>query len=178
MATKGNTTKNEVVTNLDVLSESQQAKVVEIKQAGGQAEVTKCRFCGKYLIRDKSVEQEAGDYCEHLREDLGYTTETLMAHRATMSAPTAPEGYIKVADLHKICEAAGIPVNRMVNAIGRDRGLSAPIDPRFRPVYVKGTRWVDGWCATKEGLAMIAGVRPTKDQKAQAEVKQLEEAVK
>ena len=178
MTAKGKTQKNEVVTNLAELTENQRAKVVEIKQAGGQAEVTKCRFCGKILIRDKSVEQEAGDYCEHLREDLGYTTETLMAHRATMSAPTVPEGWIKVSDLHKICETNGIPVNRMVTAIGRDRGLSAPIDPRFKPLYVNGKRYLDPWCATKEGLAMIAGVRPTKDQKAQAEVKALEDAVK
>lgn len=167
---------NEVVTDLSQLSESQLQKVTEIKQAGGTAEVTKCQYCGKYLIRDKSIEQEAGDLCASLHEN--YTSEELMAHRGTMSAPEAPAGYIKVADLHKICEANGIPVNRMVNAIGRDRGLTPPIDPRFRPVYVKNVRYVDGWAATKEGLAMIAGTKPTKDQKAKAEVAALEEAVK
>lgn len=175
MATKGKS-KNEVITDLSQLTEAQLQKVQEIKQAGGQAEVTRCRFCGKTLVRDKSIDQEAGDLCEHLHER--FTPEELMAHRGTMSAPTAPEGYIKVAQLHQICEANGIPVNRMVTAIGRDRSLEPPIDPRFRPVYVKGVRWVDPWCASKEGLAMIAGTRPTKEQKIQAEIQALEEANK
>jgi len=86
MAAKG---KNKIV-GLDELTEGQLKKVKDIRQSGGEAEVTKCRFCGKILIRDKSIEQEAGDYCEHLHEELGYTTESLMAHRNTMSATTVP----------------------------------------------------------------------------------------
>lgn len=172
MATKG---KNQIVTNLDELTESQTKKVQEIKAQGGVAEVTKCRFCGKILIRDKSIEQEAGDLCERLHEK--YSSEELMAHRGTMSGTVVPEGWIKVSDLHKICEANGIPVNRMVNAIGRDRGLSEPIDPRFRPLYVGRNRWLDPWCASKEGLAMIRGTNPTKDEKAQAEIAELANAV-
>jgi len=168
-------TKNAKVTNLDELTPSQQEKVRDIKASGGQAEVTKCRFCGKILVRDASIEQEAGDLCEKLHQSM--TNEDLMAHRGTMTATAVPEGYIKVADLHKICEANGIPVNRMVNAIGRDRALKSAIDPRFAPVYVGRTRYVSGFCATKDGLAMIRGIKPTKDEQAKAEVAELADAV-
>ena len=164
--------KNEIVTDLLNLSDTQRQRVRDIKAEGGKAEVTKCRFCGKFLVRDISVEQEAGDLCEKLHEQ--YSTESLMAHRATMSATAAPQGYIKVADLHKICVRADIPVNRMVNAIGRDRGLSPAIDPRFTPIYVGNCRWVDAFCATKAGLAMIAGSKPTKQQKIKAELAALD----
>lgn len=168
-------TKNQKVTNLDELTEGQQKKVRDIKQAGGQAEVTKCRFCGKILIRDKSIEQEAGDLCEELHAK--YTNEELMAHRGTMSATTVPEGWIKVSDLHKICEANGIPVNRMVNAFGRDRGLGEPLHPKFRPLYVGRVRWLDPWCASEEGLAFLKGIRPTKQEKIEAELSDLADAV-
>lgn len=175
MATK-DTKKNEIVKDLTKLTDAQKKQVREIRQQGGEVEVTKCRFCGKFLIRDKSIEQEAGDLCEQLHQQ--YTSEQLMAHRATMTVAKAPEGFIKVSELHKICEREGIPVNRMVTAIGRDRGLSAPIHPKFKPIYVGNTRYLDPWCATKEGLAVIRGVKPTKDEKAKAEVAALEAAVK
>jgi hypothetical protein len=167
--------KNEIITDLTKLSDAQKEQVKTIRKEGGEVEVTKCRFCGKFLIRDKSVEQEAGDLCEKLHET--YTNEALMAHRATLTVAKPPEGWIKVAELHKICEANDIPVNRMVVAIGRDRGLSDPIVERLRPVYVGNARWVDGWAATVEGLATIRGAKLTKSEKAQAEIAELEDAV-
>jgi hypothetical protein len=93
-----------------------------------------------------------------------------------MTATVAPEGYIKVADLHRICEKHSIPVARMVKAIGGDRSLKAPLDPRFTPIYVGATRYVSGWCATKEGLDMLKGEKKTKDEKAKAELAELEQA--
>lgn len=174
MATK-ESKKNEIVKDLTNLTDAQKKQVSEIRQQGGEVEVTKCRFCGKILIRDKSIEQEAGDLCEKLHEK--YSSEALMQHRATMTVAKVPEGFIKVSELHKICEREGIPVNRMVVAIGRDRGLSDPIHPKFKPVYFGNTRYLDPWCATKEGLAMIRGARPTKDEKVKAEISALETAV-
>jgi hypothetical protein len=164
--------KNKVVTDLSTLSEQQLAQVAEIKAAGGEAEVTKCHRCGKLLIRDKSIEQEAGDLCYKF-DEKGITEETLMAHRATMTLPAVPEGYISVADLHRICQKHGIPVHRMVMAIGGDRSLNAPLAAEFTPVFVKGRRYVPGESASKEGLAMLRGNRPTKDEKAKAEVEAL-----
>lgn len=164
--------KNQVITNLDELTEAQLQKVQDIKADGGVAEITKCRFCGKILIRDKSIEQEAGDLCEKLHEK--YTPEELAQAKMNRTVTQLPEGYIAIPVLHKICEANGVPVNRMVNAIGRDRGLSEPIDERLRPVYFGRTRYVSGWAATPEGLAVIAGSKPTKAQKAQQEVAELE----
>lgn len=172
MAAKG---KNAIVTNLDELTEAQTKKVREIKAQGGEAEVTKCRFCGKILIRDKSIEQEAGDLCEKLHEQ--FTNEQLMEHRGTMTATAVPEGWIKVSELHKICEREGIPVNRMVNAFGRDRGLGAPLHPKFRVLYVGRARYLDPWCASKEGLDFLRGIRPTKQDKIEAEIAELADAV-
>lgn len=166
-----------VAINTTNLTPAQMQKVNDIRQAGGVAEAVKCIYCGKILVREQSMGRGSGDLCEHLRE-IGYTTEALMAHRATMSAPTAPEGWITVASLHKICEANGIPVNRMVNAIGRDRGLGEPIDPRFRPLYVGNKRFLNPWCASPEGLAMIRGGKLTKSEKITAELAELENAVK
>jgi hypothetical protein len=116
------------------------------------------------LVRDKSIEQEAGDLCAHY-DEMGITQEALMEHRKKMSATVAPEGYIKVADLHKICVKQGIPVARMVKAIGGDRSMKPVLEPRFRPVYVGQTRYVSGWCASKEALDMLRGDKPTKAQK-------------
>ncbi len=165
--------KNKVVTDLTVLSETQAKQVAEIKAAGGEAEVTKCHRCGKLLVRDKSIEQEAGDLCAHF-DEAGITPETLMAHRATMTATVPPEGFIKVADLHKICVKHGIPVARMVKAIGGDRSLNPVLEPRFTPIYVGQTRWLDPWCASKEALDLLKNIRPTKADKAKAEIAELE----
>jgi hypothetical protein len=165
--------KNAVVTDLSLLSEAQEKQAQDIRAAGGEVEVTKCHRCGKILVRDKSIEAEAGDLCAHF-DASGITPEYLMQHRATMTVTTLPEGMIKVAELHKICEREGIPVNRMVNAIGKDRGLSDPIDPRLKPVYFGNARYVSAWSSTKEGLAVIRGVQPTKQQKIDAELAELE----
>jgi hypothetical protein len=160
--------KNKVVA-VSELTENQKKAVSTIVADGGKAEVTKCQYCGKILIRDISIEQEAGDYCSHLREE-GKDTAFLMAHRATMTATEAPEGFIKVAQLHKICERNNVPVARMVKAIGGDRKLVSPIDPRFTPIYVGNARWVDPFCSTKEGLAMIMGITSPKATKAPKKV--------
>jgi hypothetical protein len=165
--------KNKVVTDLSALTEAQAKQVKEIKAVGGDVEVTKCHRCGKLLIRDKSIEQEAGDLCAHLDAE-GITPEALMAHRATMSATVPPEGYIKVADLHKICVKHGIPVARMVKAIGGDRSRGPILEPRFTPVYVGQTRWLDPWCSSKEALDLLKNIRPTKADKAKAELSELE----
>jgi hypothetical protein len=165
--------KNVIVQDLSVLSEAQQEQAKAITEAGGEVVVYKCHRCKKYLLRDKSIEAEAGDLCAHFDKE-GVTEEYLMQHRATMTVTVLPEGMIKVADLHKICEKNGIPVNRMVNAIGKDRALTPPTDERLRPVFFKNARYVSAWAATPEGLAVIRGVQPTKQQKIDAEFAELE----
>ena len=154
------------------LTEAQKKEVAKIQAEGGEVLIYKCHRCGKTLVRDKSIEVEAGDLCAHY-DAQGITPADLLEHRKSMTVAELPEGMIKVSDLHKICEREGIPVNRMVEAIGRDRALKKAIDPRFQPVYHKNARWVSNFCATKEGLAMIRGTQKTKQEKIEAELQAL-----
>lgn len=137
------------------LTESQADKIAEIKAAGHDVIITKCLRCGKTLIKDTSIENEQGDYCNHLFNELGYTTEALAAHRAAMSSTEVPEDWVKVAALHKICVREGIPVASMVKAMGGDRALGTPLNEMWVPLYVGNARWLDPFCATPEGLDQL-----------------------
>ena len=150
-------------------------KVVTKTDADGNTKY-KCQYCGKCLSREESLENESGDYCHHLREQ-GMDTSYLKEHRQRLTVADVPEGYIKLASLDRICKKEGIPISRMVRAIGGDRALSEPIREEFRPIYVGNARYVDGWCASEEGLDFLrnlSGGSPRKAKKA-AEVDELEE---
>ena len=125
----------------------------------------RCRHCGKWLLKESSVEIEQGDYCAHIREQ-GWDDATLMKHRLSMTKDEVPENYIKVTgQLNPICRKNGVPVGRMVTAIGGDRCLEgvSPVDPRLTPIYSGRNRWVSPWAATPEGLARIIGVKPLRN---------------
>lgn len=139
----------------EVLTQKQQDRLAEMRQAGMEVVVLKCLVCGKYLVREKTVEAGLGDYCDTLVE-LGWTPEKFAEHRQGMSQSAPEDGMIKVADLHKICVTKKIPVSRMVRAIGGDRCLNGKgISQEFTPIYVKGTRWVSSYCASPDGLKQI-----------------------
>ena len=159
---KKNAIGNDIIdlgTVLGQLSEAQAEKVQAIQQSGGKVEISKCVHCGKYLVRDASIEAEEGDRCAELYDTLGYTKEGLLEHRMSMTQSVVPDGYIKVAALHKLLVKEGIPVSRMVNLMGKDRSINGALDPRFQPVYVGNARWLPGWCASKEGLAFMANYK-------------------
>lgn len=157
MATKdGKTT--EVVLSKTMATKAQAKKIAKIQQEGGAAELVKCLHCGKVLVRDTSIEREEGDLCSHLYQELGHTAESLREIRAKATVAAVPEKMIKIAALHRICVSKGIPVSRMVVAIGGDRGLNAPADKRLKPIYVGNARYVSDWAATAEGLALIASI--------------------
>ena len=139
----------------DALTEAQAAKVAEIRQAGGKVEITKCQRCGKTLVRDLCVEREEGDLCSHYYDELGMTKDDLATERAKRTIKEVPQGWIKTRQLHRICESHSIPVSRMVKAMGTDRGMGPLLDPRFEFKYVGNARYVDGWCASEEGLALL-----------------------
>ena len=124
-------------------------------------EFVKCQHCGKKVTREEAVELESGSYCQHLR-DAGYTTESLAAHRASLTVEEIPDGWIKVAALHKKLQKEGIPVARMVRAFGGDRALDGPLHPKFKVVYVGRARYLDPWCASSEGLEYLRGLGSTK----------------
>lgn len=148
----------EVVLSKTQATLAQAKKIAKIQQEGGAAELVKCLRCGKILVRDTSVEREEGDLCSHLYDELGHTVESLRAVRAAATVAAVPEKMIKIAALHRICVSKGIPVSRMVTAIGGDRGLNAPADKRLKPIYVGNARYVSDWAATPEGLALISSI--------------------
>ena len=119
----------------------------------------KCQHCGKWILREEAVAEEQGDYCKHIREDLGYTTLTLAEHRKSMTVVDPPTGWIKVASMGKICEREGIPVSTLVRAFGNDRSLNPPLHPKFQVVYCGNSRWLDPWCATPDGLNFLRSLK-------------------
>lgn len=124
-------------------------------------DVVTCEICGKTLTREQSQEAGMGHRCETLRQQ-GWDAKKLQTHYAKLRVDEVPEGYIKVAQLHKTInrERANIPgltVSKMVRAIGRDRAIEGPAHPIAKPVYdQRNHRWVNEWLATKEGLTAIA----------------------
>lgn len=122
---------------------------------------TVCKVCGKHLTREASAANEMGHRCERLLE-AGWDAESLSKHYAKVTVTEVPDGYIKLAELHKKVKAAqhkvpGLTISKMVKAIGRDRGLEAPSHPIATPVYdTRKHRWVNGWLATAAGLKAIA----------------------
>lgn len=120
----------------------------------------KCTICGKHLTREKSVKAEIGHRCDTLIAN-GWTGEKLTKHYAKVTG-AIPEGYIKVADLHRTIDRKkatipGLTVSKMVKAIGKDRAIEGPTHPIAKPIYDnRRTRWVNPWLATTAGLKAIA----------------------
>ena len=123
-----------------------------------------CSTCGKVITNPKSIANGQGNLCaRHAKR--GYTPAKFAQHRQSMQS-TVPANFIKVAALHKKIVAtqanpktaiAGLSVNKMVTAIGRDRCLSGSPHPIATPIYApNGHRWVNPWLATKNGLLAIA----------------------
>jgi hypothetical protein len=53
---------------------------------------------------------------------------------------------IKVSELGKICASMGVPVGRLVKAMGGDRAKEEPRSPEWKPVMVGRTRYVAMSC--------------------------------
>lgn len=128
----------------------------------------KCQFCGKKITAEDAIEAEAGSYCHHLREQ-GLDDAALADIRSGKTVAEVPEGWVKIAAVHHLCDARGIPISALVRCFGGDRGLDPVLEPRFAFVYCGKARWVDGWVATSEGLAFIAKeARKAKIEKSEA----------
>jgi hypothetical protein len=152
----------------------------------------KCRHCGKYISREEDLNSESGSYCRHLRE-TGWDDQALKEYRLTWTRPEIPvsedgKPYIKVAALDKMLKKLGIPVIRMVKAMGGDRSLEGPRHPKFQPFYVGRARYIHPWCASPEGLDYLKGSgskdsveapagKTRKSVKAPAEVQELAEVL-
>lgn len=132
-----------------------------------------CKHCGKWILRDTAIEAGEGDWCEHVHDELGLTAADLANHRKEFSVEQVPGDYIKLATLDKICKRAGVPICRMVDAIGGDRVAVALVDKSkrneihewFRVVYVGSVRWIPQESATEAGLKLIIGDKPLRGSK-------------
>jgi hypothetical protein len=86
----------------------------------------------------------------------------LQNHYAKISVTATPQGYIKVAQLHKTILAqkhkiAGLTISKMVKAIGSDRASNPPSNPIAQPYYLPNRhRVVNAWLATPQGLQATA----------------------
>jgi hypothetical protein len=67
--------------------------------------------------------------------------------------------WIKTSILHRTLVKEGIPVARMVNAMGGDRGLESASRDEFSFVYCGRARWVHPWCGSMEGLTYLREYR-------------------
>ena len=119
-----------------------------------------CTICGKTLTREQSVKNEIGHRCDTLIAQ-GWTGEKLRKHEASQTGPV-PEGYVKLSTFkpliaRKQAKIAGLTVTKLVNVIGKDRGVEPPLHPIAKPIYdSRRTRWVNPWLATDAGLTAIA----------------------
>ena len=111
----------------------------------------KCSVCGKPLEDPESIKAGIGPLCRL----KNWTKEKIDARMAELKADAAPEGWLKIADVHNELVKLGVPVARMVRAIGGDRGMEAPINDSFRIVYVGRTRYVSPECLNDESLKLL-----------------------
>jgi hypothetical protein len=110
--------------------------------------------------KGKTVKAGQGSRCAHIAQVL--PPAKMQAHYQKISVPATPQGYIKVAQLHKTILAKkhsvpGLTISKMVKAIGSDRAASPPANPIAQPYYLPNRhRVVNGWLATPQGLQAIA----------------------
>lgn len=124
-------------------------KVVKAKKP--KYEGPSCSVCGKPLTDPESVKHGIGPLCRA----KGWTKEAVAAKMAILKKDEVPAGWVKLADVDRKLRLEGIPVARMVRAIGGDRGMEDPIRPEFQVVYVGRARYLDPFILTAEGLNIL-----------------------
>lgn len=110
-----------------------------------------CSVCGKPLTDPESVKRGIGPQCFA----NGYTPESVAARMAELKSETVPEGWIKIAEMHTKLVGMGIPVARMVRAIGGDRAMEEPLNLDFVVKYVGRTRWISPAALSEANLALL-----------------------
>lgn len=110
-----------------------------------------CSVCGKPLTDPKSVEAGIGPLCRA----KGWTKETVAAKMTILMRKEVPAGWVKLADVAKMCEASTVPVARLVRAVGGDRGMEIPANEKWQVVYVGRTRYLDPFCLTPEAMIFL-----------------------
>ncbi len=127
------------------------AVVVEKKAPKPKYEGPACSVCGKPLTDPESVKAGIGPLCRA----KGWTKEMWQAKMATLKRDAVPEGFVKLSDVADLCRKEGIPVSRLVRAVGGDRGMDEPAHPKFSVIYVGRARYLDPWVTSEEGLNLM-----------------------
>lgn len=117
--------------------------------------MTSCQICGKLLTDERSVERGIGPICDAKIIAQGWTIETVAERRQEMSLSEPPEGYISAKEAGDTLREKNVTIGWFVKAIGGDRALSEPLDPRFEPVYVGRRRWFDAWVISDEAIELM-----------------------
>jgi hypothetical protein len=110
-----------------------------------------CSVCNKPLKDPDSIKAGIGPLCRA----KGWTKEAVAAKMAQLKRDTIPDGWLKLADLDKLLRKEGIPVARMVKAVGGDRGMEEPAHPMFQVAYVGRARYLSPECFTDAGLNIL-----------------------
>lgn len=131
---------------------SEQEVTKEVKAKKPKYEGPACAVCGKPLTDPESIKAGIGPLCRV----KGWTKEKVAERMATLKRDVVPEGWLKLADVDKKLRLEGIPVARMVRAIGGDRAMEDPIRPEFQVVYVGRARYIDPFILTQEGLNILS----------------------
>ena len=125
--------------------------VKEKKPAKPKYEGPACSVCGKPLTDPVSIKAGIGPLCRA----KGWTKEKVAERMAVLKKDAVPEGWLKLSDLDKKLRLAGIPVARMVRAIGGDRGMDEPVSDEWQVVYVGRARYLSPFCFSEAGLNVL-----------------------
>lgn len=99
---------------------------------------TFCRVCGKQLTDETSVAAGIGPVCVTRAALVGEQ----QARKEAATRDNVPENYVPLRDAVDVCRDHGIPISRLVYAIGGDKLWEAPISTEFFSVYVRGRRYL------------------------------------
>lgn len=110
-----------------------------------------CKVCGKPLTDPESIKLGVGPLCRA----MGWTTEKVQERMSQLKVDKVPEGWIKIAEMHKQLLTLDIPVARMVRAIGGDRAMEPPLNPDFTVVYFGGTRYISSAALSEANLSLL-----------------------
>lgn len=135
------------------MSEQEVTKEEKVKKAPKpKYEGPVCGVCNKPLTDPESIKAGIGPLCRQ----KGWTKEKIQERMVLLKKEEVPAGWRKLSELADQLRLKGIPVARMVRAVGGDRGMDDPIDIRFMPAYVGRARYLDPWCFGTEAENLLS----------------------
>lgn len=97
-----------------------------------------CRICGKPLTDPESIAAGIGAECAR----KGFTSEEIEARMEELELEELPADFISFQDALNACDALYIPRNRLLKAMGGNRGMDEPLSPEYQVRYYRGKRYL------------------------------------